>query len=65
MEKISPFVWKIDKKFRHGMNVPAMIFASEKIMEDVLRDRSIEQLLNVTSLPGIQKAAMVMPDVHI
>lgn len=64
MEKISPFVWKIDKNFRPGMNVPAMIFASEKIMEDVLRDRSIEQLLNVTSLPGIQKAAMVMPDVH-
>lgn len=64
MEKISPFIWKIDERYRPDMNVPAMIFASEKMIEDMLRDRSIEQLINVACLPGIQKAAMAMPDVH-
>ncbi|KDR93959.1 tRNA-splicing ligase RtcB [Peptoclostridium litorale DSM 5388] len=64
MKRISPFLWKVDKGYRDDMNVPAMIFATENMLDDVLKDRSIEQLINVSTLPGIQKAAIVMPDVH-
>ncbi|MCL5958438.1 MAG: RtcB family protein [Chloroflexi bacterium] len=46
------------------MRVPARIFASEKMLNEVFRDRSLGQLINVSTLPGILKAALVMPDVH-
>jgi len=46
------------------MRVPARIYASEELLEQILHDRSLEQLINVATLPGIQQAAIVMPDVH-
>jgi tRNA-splicing ligase RtcB len=46
------------------MRVPAEVYSSELMLEALLADRSLEQLINVTTLPGIQKAAMVMPDAH-
>src|SRR4030042_1444995 len=62
--KISDYLWEIPKSYRADMLVPVRIFATEKLLEDILRDRSLEQLVNVTTLPGIQKAALVMPDAH-
>ncbi|MEK7605916.1 MAG: RtcB family protein [Patescibacteria group bacterium] len=63
-KKINAYTWQIPQTFRSDMRVPAIIFASEKMLDDILQDRSIEQLINVTTLPGIRKAALVMPDAH-
>ncbi|MEZ4581989.1 MAG: RtcB family protein [Caldilineaceae bacterium] len=41
-----------------------MIFASRRILDKALTDRSIEQLVNATTLPGIVGYAIAMPDVH-
>jgi tRNA-splicing ligase RtcB len=46
------------------MRVPARIFASEKLLQEIFRDRSLTQLVNTTTLPGIQQHALVMPDAH-
>jgi tRNA-splicing ligase RtcB (3'-phosphate/5'-hydroxy nucleic acid ligase) len=46
------------------MRVPARIFADEVILAAILRDRSLEQLQNVATLPGIVDAALAMPDIH-
>ncbi len=46
------------------MLVPAQVLASEELLDEIIEDRSLNQLVNVTTLPGIQKASMVMPDVH-
>jgi tRNA-splicing ligase RtcB len=46
------------------MNVPAEVFASDAIMEASKRDSSLNQLLNITSLPGIVGRAIAMPDIH-
>ncbi len=46
------------------MRVPARIYASKEMLESAFRDRSLQQLVNVTTLPGIQRAALVMPDAH-
>jgi len=64
MKRITPFLWEIPKDYRHDMKVPCRIFASEKMMDDIITDRSLEQLVNVACLQGIVKAAYVMPDVH-
>jgi len=62
--KINDYLWEIPKSFRPDMRVAARIYASEKMLEDVFRDKSISQLLNGTTLPGIVKYAIAMPDCH-
>jgi len=63
-KKISDWLWELPKSFRHDMRVPVRVYASEKMLNDIFRDRSVEQLVNVATLPGIQKYALAMPDMH-
>ncbi|MCF4101570.1 RtcB family protein [Gillisia sp. M10.2A] len=62
--KIEDFLWEIPKSFREDMLVPARVLCFETLLDDILEDRSLNQLVNVATLPGIQKASFVMPDVH-
>jgi tRNA-splicing ligase RtcB len=62
LKKISEYEWEIPKQGK--MNVPARIFASEKLMENIKQDKSLEQIKNVATLPGIVKASLAMPDAH-
>jgi len=63
-KKISDWLWEIPKSFREDMRVPARIYASEKMLENIFRDRSIPQLINGTTLPGIVRYGIAMPDCH-
>src|SRR3990167_1339727 len=63
-KKISDVLWEIPKTYRADMRVPARVFASRKQLEDATRDDSLEQLVNLATLPGIVQAALAMPDVH-
>ncbi len=62
--KIEDFLWEIPKAFHPKMRVPARILASEPLLDAIMEDRSLVQLVNVASLPGIKGASLVMPDVH-
>jgi tRNA-splicing ligase RtcB len=64
LEKITDQLWEIPTSYRGDMRVPARVYASESMLDAILGDRSLEQLVNVATLPGIQKHAVVMPDVH-
>ncbi|MEM4710808.1 MAG: RtcB family protein [Candidatus Woesearchaeota archaeon] len=60
--KINEFTWKIEK---HGaMNVPAIIYSSDVLMEKVKSDKTFQQIMNVAHLKGIVKNAIAMPDAH-
>jgi len=63
-KRLSEYLWEVPKSFRLDMQVPARIYASEKMLEDIFQDRSIKQLINGTTLPGIIKYAISMPDCH-
>ncbi len=64
IHKIEDFLWEIPRSYRSNMQVPARIVASEALLDAIMEDRSLLQLVNVASLPGIQVASLVMPDVH-
>jgi len=63
-KKISDWLWEIPQSFRTDMRVPARIYASEKMLENIFRDKSITQLINGTTLPGVVKYGIAMPDCH-
>ena len=62
--KINHYLWEIPKSFRADMQVPARAYVTEKMLEESFKDRSLEQLVNVATLPGILKYSMAMPDMH-
>ena len=45
------------------MRVPVAVFASETLLR-AMDDKSVEQAVNVASLPGIVGASCMMPDAH-
>lgn len=64
LQKVQKNIWEIPKSYREDMCVPARVFASERMLDDITTDRSLEQLVNVSTLPGIQEFAISMPDIH-
>lgn len=61
---ISENLFEIAQTFRSDMRVPARVFANKELLEDIVQDKSLWQLINVTTLPGIQSYALAMPDIH-
>jgi len=53
IKKISNYEWKIEKEGK--MNVPVIIYASEKLLEKIKQDKTLEQARNVAMLPGLLK----------
>lgn len=64
LKKVSEVQYEVPTSFRKDMRVPARFYLDETMLAAVKDDRSLDQLVNVTTLPGIQKAAYAMPDMH-
>lgn len=62
LKKISNFSWMIEKE--GSMKVPAIIYASENLLEKMKLDSTLQQIKNVATLPGIIKNAIALPDSH-
>ena len=63
-KRISPFLYEIPKSFRSDMRIPARFYADAELLEGALGDKSLDQLVNTTTLPGALKYALAMPDIH-
>jgi tRNA-splicing ligase RtcB len=57
-------LWEIPAGARRDMRVPTRVFADRELLAAIVGDRSLEQLQNVATLPGIVDAALGMPDIH-
>jgi tRNA-splicing ligase RtcB len=62
LERIDEVRWRLPKT--GGMRVDGLVFASGAMMDEIRRDRSLEQVANVAHLPGIVGASIAMPDIH-
>lgn len=63
-KKIGNMTYKIEKDESRGMRVPVIIYADDQLLEKMMSDRTIDQAINVSTLPGIQQNAVVLPDGH-
>src|SRR5262245_15842981 len=64
LEQIDPCCWRIPTSYKQGMRVEGRIFASDRLLQQVLKDQAPDQVANVAFLPGIQVASLAMPDIH-
>jgi len=64
IKKISDYKWEIPRDAVPGMRVPGIIYADERLMKDIAKDKSIRQVANGATLPGIVGASLAMPDMH-
>ena len=62
LERIGENVWRIPKQ--GDMRVPAVVYASSRLLDDIRRDQTLAQARNVACLPGIVRASYAMPDAH-
>lgn len=61
--QVSDVVWEIPTSYKQGMNVPARIYASKRLLHEM--DKGVfEQVTNVACLPGIVRYSYAMADAH-
>ena len=64
LKRISDYEWEIPQTFRQDMRVPVRLFTTRRMLEDVMKDKSLEQAVNAATLPGLVGHVIVMPDMH-
>ncbi len=64
LKEIERYVYEIPQGFQPGMRVPARVYASPELMEKIFTDKSLDQLVNTTMLPGVFDHVIAMPDIH-
>ncbi len=69
LKKIDDYTWEVPKS--GNMNVPGRLFVDEETARNLLEEarsgadwNSLDQVINVASLPGIVKASMGLADIH-
>ncbi|HET91804.1 MAG TPA: RtcB family protein [Chloroflexi bacterium] len=63
-KRVDRYIWELPQDFRDDMRVPVRLFGDAELFDMAFRDRTVEQLTNTATLPGIVKYAMAMPDFH-
>jgi tRNA-splicing ligase RtcB (3'-phosphate/5'-hydroxy nucleic acid ligase) len=61
---IDEFTFEIPRDAGAGMHVPGRLFSNAALLAGVQGDPSLGQLANVATLPGIERFALAMPDIH-
>jgi len=64
IEAMDAYRYRIPRDESRGMRTDVIVYASEALMEHIRKDLSLEQAMNVATLPGIVGSSLAMPDIH-
>ncbi len=64
LRQVDECVYVIEKDTFEGQKVPVILYLSDSLFERLEED-AIKQAVNASTLPGVQKAIYIMPDVHV
>jgi tRNA-splicing ligase RtcB len=62
MRQVSECVWEVPRT--GAMRVPGRIYADDKLMTHIRKERAVQQVANVAHLPGVVRCSLAMPDIH-
>jgi tRNA-splicing ligase RtcB (3'-phosphate/5'-hydroxy nucleic acid ligase) len=64
LEPIDAFRYRIPRDESAGMRTDVVVYASAALLEQIEKDQSLTQAVNVAMLPGIVGPSLAMPDIH-
>lgn len=69
LNKVGEYRYEIPSSYRgrNGnlkMRTSGLVYASDEMLPSIKKDEALEQVANVTTLPGIVGRAMAMPEIH-
>ncbi len=64
LRKLDDYRWLVPRATKPGMLTDALIYADERLLDQIVQDLSIDQAMNVAFLPGIVGHSLAMPDMH-
>src|SRR6516225_11731944 len=64
LEAIDAYRYRIPRDQHRGMRTEVVVYANEPLMNHIRTDLSLEQAVNVATLPGIVGPSLAMPDIH-
>ena len=59
-KKIREGVWEIPQDYKPFMRVPARVYATKELLDAMKGDLTLQQVVNVASLPGIEKYSLCL-----
>jgi tRNA-splicing ligase RtcB (3'-phosphate/5'-hydroxy nucleic acid ligase) len=62
VQQVDDYRFRIPREGK--MRVPGLVYATEKMMQDIRKDASLDQVANVAQLPGIVRHSLAMSDIH-
>jgi tRNA-splicing ligase RtcB (3'-phosphate/5'-hydroxy nucleic acid ligase) len=62
LRQVDEYRWEIPREGK--MRTRGLIYASKEMLAKIQEDKSLEQVANVATLPGIEGASLAMPDIH-
>lgn len=62
IQKVDEWRWRIPKEGK--MRTDGLVYTDEKLLKEIQKDQSLQQVANVATLPGIVGKSMAMPDIH-
>ncbi len=64
VQAIDSWRFRIARDEARGMRTDVVVYASERLMAQIRKDQSLDQAMNVATLPGIVGSSLAMPDIH-
>jgi tRNA-splicing ligase RtcB (3'-phosphate/5'-hydroxy nucleic acid ligase) len=64
LERLDACRYRIPRDAAAGMRTDAIIYADSVLIEQIRKDLSLQQAVNVSMLPGIVGPSLAMPDIH-
>jgi len=64
VQQLDAYRHRIARDQRRGMRTDVVVYASQDLMSHIRTDLSLEQAMNVATLPGIVGPSLAMPDIH-
>src|SRR5579862_527739 len=64
VEAMDTYRYRIPRDPQRGMRTDVVVYANQELMKHIRTDLSLEQAVNVATLPGIVGPSLAMPDIH-
>ncbi len=62
LRQVDEYRWELPREGK--MRTRGLVYASKEMLAKIQEDRSLEQVANVATMPGIVGASLAMPDIH-